>query len=387
MNSVEPFPLIELAGSPRERGLLYGARAKDRIHRSIALYLGQLQAAGCELRDIAVLAHDFRKRIGAWAPDFVVEMEAIAEGAGVDAAEILLVNARTELVQLAKRNRAGAADEPDGCTGVVALPEITSTGELLHGQTWDWLAECADTAVVLRIRRDDGPDILTFTEAGGMARNGFNSVGTAITANYLESDRDYRTTGLPLSLIRRKALEQEHFAQAVKVVATTPKSTSNNMILSTAHGFAVDLECAPDETFTITPQDGLIVHANHWQSPVALAKLKEMGLHNMPDSIYRDFVVRRYLRACGAAVRMEDLKEAFSDTLGLPFSVCRPPISGASGNLSATVATVLFRPAAGLMEVTPLPAINKSSTVYALDMESSVRTAVPGARQVAAVNA
>ena len=44
----------------------------------------------------------------------------------------------------------------------------------------------------------------------------------------------------------------------------TPKAVSNNMIVSHTEGFAVSLECAPDEAFWITPDDGLIVHANHW---------------------------------------------------------------------------------------------------------------------------
>ncbi|TIP97213.1 MAG: acyl-CoA--6-aminopenicillanic acid acyltransferase, partial [Mesorhizobium sp.] len=74
------------------------------------------------------------------------------------------------------------------CTGAVILPEATRNGRLIHGQNWDWKAECAETSVVLRIRRTDGPDLLTFTEAGGLARSGFNAAGIGITANYLESD-------------------------------------------------------------------------------------------------------------------------------------------------------------------------------------------------------
>ncbi len=61
-------------------------------------------------------------------------------------------------------------------------------------------------------------------------------------------------------------------ALAMKVVATTPKSCSNNMILSTKEGFAIDFECAPDESFTLYPQNGLLVHANHWDSPPHAAK-------------------------------------------------------------------------------------------------------------------
>jgi hypothetical protein len=82
---------------------------------------------------------------------------------------------------------------------------------------------------VLKIRRDDGPDILTFTEAGGLARLGLNSAGIAITANYLQSDRDYRRLGVPLALIRRNVLQQEHVALAMRTVYATPKSAANNM--------------------------------------------------------------------------------------------------------------------------------------------------------------
>ena len=89
----------------------------------------------------------------------------------------------------------------------------------------------------MRVRRDDGPDFLTIVEAGGLARCGMNAAGIAITANYLESERDFSQTGVPLALIRRKVLEQEHFAFAIKAVATTPKSCSNNMMLSTVAGF------------------------------------------------------------------------------------------------------------------------------------------------------
>src|SRR6202007_2163302 len=99
---------------------------------------------------------------------------------------------------------------------VVVLPEAAQSSCLVHAQNWDWKRECTETAVVLRIRRDDGPDILTFTEAGALARSGFNAAGIAITANYLESDRDYSRVGVPLALIRRKVLESPHLALAMR---------------------------------------------------------------------------------------------------------------------------------------------------------------------------
>lgn len=372
MIAVAPFPLVEVSGAPPERGKAYGEQARTRIHASVALYASQLERFGFGQSDVERFGGIFLPRLRQWAPDLVEEMEGIAAGANLDLSAILLVNARTEILQLAKREKGVSDDEPDGCTGAVILPEATKAGRLIHGQNWDWRAECADTSIVLRVRREDGPDVLTFTEAGGLARSGFNSAGIGITANYLESDRDYRDVGIPLPFIRRRVLEARHFAHAIKVVATTPKSCSNNMMLSTAEGFAVDIECAPDEVFPLYPDNGLIVHANHWQSPVALSKLRETGLGDVPDSLYRDYRVRRHLDARHGDIGVDDLKQAFFDDFAAPFSVCRPAIRKEGGNLSATVAMIVFEPASGIMEIAPLPAENRDFTRYELAMDEAV---------------
>lgn len=380
MADITPFPLIEISGPPRERGRMYGEKARDRIHLSAGLYTGQLHKLGFDDADIERLVTLFLPRIRDWAPDLVTEMEGIAEGAGVSLSAVVLVNARTEVLQLARLEAGVSDEEPDGCTGAVLLPEVTRDGTVIHGQNWDWRAECADTSVVLRILRDDGPDILTFTEAGGLARSGFNSAGITITANYLESDRDYREMGIPLPFIRRRALEARHFAMALRVVAITPKSGSNNMMLSTAEGYAVDLECAPDEAFPIYPQDGVIVHANHWQSAVALSKLRETGLPNVPDSLYRDHRVLKVLWEGGGKLGVDDLKRAFFDDFAAPFCVCRAPLAKDGGNLSATVAMILCEPAKGVMEIAPLPAINRTFTRYELAMDDDAFARAAGSK-------
>ncbi|WP_158971270.1 C45 family autoproteolytic acyltransferase/hydolase [Chachezhania sediminis] len=364
------FPLIQTRGTPRERGRLYGEQARDRIRGSVDLYMGSLGKRGLTRDDVLEMAAGFAPRIRDWAPDLMEEIEGIAEGADLAQAEIVLINARTEVLQLADRRTGTQPDpEPDGCTGAVVLPGATDAGHLIHGQNWDWRAECADTSVVLKVERDDGPDFLTFTEAGGLARSGMNAAGISITANYLECDRDYRGLGIPLPLIRRRALEAAHFAHAIRVVAVTPKSGSNNMMLGYAGGFAVNLECAPDESFAIYPDaQGLIVHANHWLHNAALSKLKDTGLDDVPDSLYRDARVRHHLDG-RADLTVEDLKTALMDRFADPYGVCRPPLQKGNGNLSATVAMVLMEPALGVMDIAPLPAVNDTFTRYRLDMD------------------
>lgn len=368
---VEPFPLIEIAGPPRERGRQYGRQAAGRIAKGIGHYSAQLGALSLGEAEVASLVRAYLPIIDGFDPTYIEEMHGIAEGAEVPFEHIALLNARTEILKLASRpdlrRRLEAADDLDGCTGVVVMPDATGAGRLIHAQNWDWKHECAETSVVLKVRREDGPDLLTFTEAGGLARSGFNAAGIAITANYLESDRDYAQAGVPLALIRRKVLESEHLALAMRAVYCTAKSASNNMIVSHCDGVAIDFECAPDETFQVHPERGLLVHANHWVSLVALAKLKDTGVLSTPDSLYRDIRVRDLLAPKIGLIARDDVKAALFDDFASPWSVCRPPRPNLSNNLSASVAMVVMEPALGVMEVAPLPALNRTFTTYRLE--------------------
>jgi isopenicillin-N N-acyltransferase-like protein len=366
-----PFPLIDLSGPPRERGRTYGTAAAARIHRSAEIYLTAFEKLQLGPARVRELVDTLIPIIDRFEPVYLEEMRGIAEGAHCKLEHVVVVNARTELLAEARRaaEPAGhrAHDPVDGCTGAVVLPEASADGKLLHGQNWDWRAECAETGVVLRISREDGPTVLTFTEAGGLARCGMNSAGVALTANFLGSDRDGRTPGVPLVLLRRRALESAHFALGIQTIYVTEKFVSNNIMLSHAGGAAVDIESAPDESFLVQPEGGLLVHANHFESPAALAKLKDTGLPSTPDSAYRAQRVRGLLAPKRGNIDVDDLKTAFFDDFASPYAVCRPPRPAASGdNLSATVMMIVMQPAEGWMEICPLPALNRIFTRYTL---------------------
>ncbi|MGF6175380.1 C45 family autoproteolytic acyltransferase/hydolase [Ensifer sp. 4252] len=364
-------PLIEVSGTPLERGRQYGEQAVDRVRKGVGHYSEQIQRNGLSQMDLEAITDKFAGSIATFGQHYIDEMKGIAEGAGISFTDVMLLNARTEVLKMAHRRQKGAGDfiDPDGCTGVLVLPSASNDGKLIHAQNWDWKAECAETAVVLKIRRDDGPDIITFTEAGGLARTGFNSAGISISGNYLESDRDYRTLGVPLSVIRRNMLEQRQLALAMQSVYATAKSASNNIIMGHVHGFGLNFECAPNESFLVHPTDGLIVHANHFQSPVALAKLKDCGIANMPDSLYRDTRVHELLRDKVGSITVEHVKKALWDDFESPFAVCRPPRKSMSNNLTATVAMIVMQPATGTLQVSILPALNTSFFDYSLTMD------------------
>jgi isopenicillin-N N-acyltransferase-like protein len=369
MEAAEPFLLVDVDGDPRERGRQHGAKAAERVHRSAAIYLKALNGLGLGPVELRRLAGDFGARMAKFDAAHVEEMRGIGEGAKLPFEHVVVINARRELLGLARLKQDTIHD---GCTAAVVLPEASADGVLMHGQNWDGLYENTSAAIVLRVRRSDGPDLITFTEAGQLARFGFNAVGIAITGNNLECDRDYKQIGIPLPMIRRKALETPHYALAIGVVAGTPKSGSNNMMLSHCDGEAIDLECAPDESFALHPDCGILTHANHWESVAAQSKLKDTvaiaheALQSTPDSLYRTGRVRKFLKGKGK-VTFEDFKTAFLDTFGSPYSVLRAPLpEAAAGGTICTVATILMRPGEGFMDIAALTPINPRFQRYTL---------------------
>lgn len=363
------FPLIDLGGKPYERGLAHGKAVPDRIRGSIALYRGELERRGVGLAEIHRLARDFSPHVGSYDPAYLEEMQGIADGAGVALEDIVLVNCRTEMM-FGARQMIDPKAKDDGCTAAIVLPEASADGTLIHAHNWDWREQCVDTGVVLRIRREDGPDILTFVEAGGLARLGLNAAGVSLSGNYIACERDYRTGGrTPLGLVRRKLLEAANLAGALRTAWGHRRACSTNVMLAHASGAlgeAIDLEMAPDEIFPVAPRDGILVHANHWVSPAAQAKLRDTGIEITACTLYRQRRVEDGLRSKGRKLAVADLKEALADEYGKPDSVLRPPKPGIVGSVTCTVCTTVMLPGKGEMWMARKPWVERSFVKYAL---------------------
>ena len=361
------FPLIDLHGTPYERGRTHGKAVPDRIGRSVALYRGELERRGVAVAEIHRLAREFAPHVGAFDATYVEEMQGIADGAGVPLEDIILVNCRTEMMFGARTMLSPESQKHDGCTAAIILPEAAEDGVLIHGHNWDWREQCVDTGVVLRIRRSESPDMLAFAEAGALARHGMNSAGVSLTGNYIGCDRDFTTGGrTPLGLVRRKLLESPNLAAALRTAWGHQRACSTNVMLAAAQGEAIDLEMAPDEIFPIPPRDGILVHANHWVSPAAQAKVRDTGIAISVCTLYRQRRTEDALRGKRRPVSVADVKEALADEYGKPDSVLRPPKPGIVGSVTCTVCTTIMLPAKGEMWIARKPWVERNFKKYSL---------------------
>lgn len=358
------FPYIRIEGDRRTRGLQYGRAAGDIIRRGLDVYRPSMETAKIGQEEFNSRCDAFISTMDKFAPELLLELRAVSDGAELPLNDLLLISGRTELLY------GGAVAQPeDGCTAAVALPTATG-GSVIHGQNWDWRDECVHSTIVLHVVPDDGPEIITLVEAGGLARCGLNSAGIAITGNFLKCERDDGVGGVPLALLRRKVLDCSHYADGLGILVRTPISFSNNILISSASGHAVNFEKVPGDIFWIMDEgDGLIVHSNHFLAPSARARVSDLGIAVSPDTLYRDRRVREILQSASSSrVTEATFREALADRFEWPQSVCRPPLDGGVGGAKvSTVATVIMNVTEGTFNVRCAPYTDGDFQTYQLE--------------------
>ena len=338
------FPHVRVEGTPRERGRAYGEQTRDRVRRSIEAYR-EVFAAYTEWDWDAVTeqARAYEAPIARFEPRYLEEIRGIAEGAGVEDADVLAINVRTEVMFAAKARHASDARRVGECSAFAVTPERSADGHTLIGQNWDWLLHASDTCVVLEVEQDRGPDYVTVVEAGLLAKTGMNSSGIGLVTNALVSDADRGEPGIPYHVALRGILDAETIADAYAVLQRGFRSSSANYLVASADGLAVDIEGAPgdfDRLFLSFPADGVLLHTNHFRSERFTGS--DVGLWVMPDSPFRLDRLSTGI-AEQPAVSLDTFRAALADHADYPSGVCcHPDERWARLDQGATVASILM---------------------------------------------
>src|SRR5438093_5711440 len=304
------WPMVFASGGPRERGRAYGSQAASRIHRSIEIYDEVFRSyAELEWKSVRDRAGAFVEAIDAYDHQLLPELEGVAEGAAVDAEDVLALNLRTE-VMFGFRVRE--------CTAVCARPEATANDHVLLAQNWDWKPAVAETCVVLVEAPTGRPAFATFVEAGLLAKCGMNEAGIGLATNALESSRDRGRPGVPYHAVLRKVLTSGSFEAAISAVTHADRSSSANYLIAHRDGRAVDVEATPDETLVL--EGAVLAHANHflWRD----RPFKDLGRLEGADSLRRQDRAEGAMTSADGARTTEQIKEALRDHDGLPDSIC-----------------------------------------------------------------
>jgi isopenicillin-N N-acyltransferase-like protein len=326
-----PSPrVIEVSSaSARERGKQYGSAAADLVAGAIAYYReGFQRQAGLDWAAAQEHSQPWQRLIERDFPELLEELAGIAEGAGVELAEIVALNCRGEIMYDNWFAHADAPHEVDGCTSFSLTDSAAGDGHVYAGQNWDWRHAVRDTVVVLRVVQPPKPTLVMQLEAGQIGRHGANSEGIALNANGLGGRFD-DSIGMPQTVIRRAVLDSSNIADALKILTWTKAHIPSNALLTHRDGFSIDVETTPaGHAWEYPDDDGLLVHGNHYQAfvpPKPAGNQRAMS----PDSLVRVPQARKGLRNAARAEKSVDVRTAvhaaMSDHLGHPDSLCAHP--------------------------------------------------------------
>ena len=313
-----PLPLVAVSGPPSECGVAYGKAAAELIAENTTTYLTRFSSqSGITLEAARRAGARFRATTRERLPRIAAMLDGVAEGAHVAVADVYALNARTELLY-----GTGATPQSE-CTAIGVLDTRSATGATLLAQNWDWHPDQRPYTLVLATRDESGFDVVTLVEAGMLAKAGLNSEGLGVCVNMLTSDRDGRPGGVPYHVLLRAVLESPTLHTALVAACGNPRSASINILLGQAFGDripgeVIDLEIVPGDVGFGYPVDGVITHANHFETALPIHDtLKDFG----SSSFFRGDRARRLLG--DGPIDDKVLADVLADHGGYPRAICR----------------------------------------------------------------
>ncbi len=313
--------MLELTGTPTERGRQHGEAARDEILANIETYRGWfLEYSAMEWNDVLASSANYLDALAGRFPSLHEEVLGIARGAGVDVTEIGALNARTEIAYGASGLLANVWCE---CTSVSVEARATKDGHLLVAQNWDWLSSVLPNFLSCLIHLPNGTDVLTFTEAGMLGKFGVNSNGVAVCANLLASNRNGQ--GQTFHAMARAALEASTLTEALQAVTGSVRAGSGNFMIAAAEsGECADIEWAPGDFAVLVNDNGVLAHANNFTAamPDVIDRGKLLTTAS-PGTYLRTRRAQRWLDDRVGSLDAESLKELLRDHRELPEAICR----------------------------------------------------------------
>ena len=350
-----PFPYLEVAGTRYELGLQHGTLAREQV-RHFVEYL--VRSTGRPRAKVLRATHPFLPLIEQHCPGLLEEVRGLADGAGLSFEEALLPQIRGELART-----LGAATPDEGCTSFAVSGEHTECGGTLIGQTSDMAPELEQYFLVIRLAPEVGPALLMWTFAGQLGYHGVSEWGVAQFANNLAGGPAPEGVpgGLPHYPIKRRLYECRTREEVLAMWRSLPVCSSGNYMLAVGNAI-FDVEATPTGIGVLEAQEGLLGHANHFQS--AAYRTAETDRLALPDSFHRQQRIDTLLREHRDGLTVHGMKNVLSDHTGTPTAICRHEEPG--GDRMSTVAALIAEPAAGRLHVSRGQPCRGDWTSYAL---------------------
>jgi len=331
------IPLLQVRGTHHEVGLEIGRRMKPTLEKMLSRWRAEAEA-GWSWSAMVGMTRPYLDAARQAFPQYVEEIEGIAEGAGLAFAE-LFVGVCEELWSPAASRVAhgggpyGAAPEMTaGCTDMAARGRATVDGTTLLAHNNDLPADAEETLVLLQVQAGNDPELLSVSPGGMVYSAGFNAAGISLTGNYL-APNDARP-GVPRTIVARAVLGARRLEEVLEICLCPTRASSYNNIVADAHGEVYSMEGSATDCEPIYIVDDVLAHANHYVS--ARMRHFEHDPTGIGGSIYRQHRALRLLRENYGLHSPELFRRLLADHANYPVSICK------HGQTSVTVFSIII---------------------------------------------
>lgn len=255
--------IIKVAGSPREQGKQQGEQATALIADSVRRIQGGLTCFGLDKNQYQATLDKNIRFLEKTEPDIVEELYGLAEGSGLDFADIVLINLPLYFVYKWL---------PQECSQVLARGSATFDGKTYLLKNRDMGSEKVEH-VILEREYPDGRKIIEVNGAGIITfpGNGLNNRGLALSTSGVWSKK----MAINMELINNAhILLNSHLIlekcskvdEAIEYLKTEKRMTGMNFIIADKEK-AVAVEVTADGIFIEQDKRGILVRTNHYLAP------------------------------------------------------------------------------------------------------------------------
>ena len=254
-----PYTIVEVSGSPYERGFAYGSLMKDSLKRFLQREFYErwkdmkkdmlLFGGKCldEMRDCLPKATEF--------------LRGLSNGSGLSMEEAVMMQCHEEFVH--------GIEMTGHCSAIAIAPTETADGRTYVGQNWDWITSMNEYKLLLRQRTSDDLRILTYAFGGLWCGAGMNSAGIALTWTSAykpkrpgeKKDPGKAEVGVPTYALIAEVLEQKDLSSAVDLIMKVKNAGWFIFVLASADGGIVEIEACPN--FKVKAQSRSFIVAAH----------------------------------------------------------------------------------------------------------------------------
>jgi len=243
---VDGYRVLHLKGSPREMGRQHGLLLREAVRRNCDFLLSDEGKKPVKLGELTLsrptmagmLCAQFMERI---PPDYLSEMQALAEAAGIPPGKLIGCNLIPEMFH---------------CSGFALLKDTTAEKKLYHGRILDYGVDLRlqEHAVLIIQEPDGGVPFVNVGYAGFIGSvTGMNLQQVSI--GEMGGRGQGQWNGVPMTFLVRKALQEaKTLKEALAVFQNNPRTCEYYYVIADAKtNSAVGVRAVPESIEVVKP--------------------------------------------------------------------------------------------------------------------------------------